>query len=89
MRKLEQYSNSKWKRLANYDEIKKYEEMISYQSKVIDQLNQEIILEFNFKESDKKKKSIIGNDDDLDHMRSKMPNKQEKSDSNEIVKIKK
>ncbi len=75
VKKLEQYSNSKWKRLANDedDEIKIYEEMILNQAK----------------ESDKKKMSIIDDDDDLDHMRSRMVIKQEKTDSNEVVKIKK
>jgi len=75
VKKLEQYSNSKWKRLANDedDEIKRYEEMILNQAK----------------ESDKKKISTIDDDDDLDHMRSRMVIKQEKTDSNEVVKIKK
>jgi hypothetical protein len=56
------------------DEIKRYEEMILNQAK----------------ESDKKKMSTtIDDDDDLDHMRSRMVIKQEKTDSNEVVKIKK
>ena len=55
------------------EEIKRYEEMILNQAK----------------ETDKKKTSIIDDNDDLDHMRSKMPIKQEKSDSNDVVQMKK
>ena len=55
------------------EELKRYEEMILNQAK----------------ETDKKKTSIIDDNDDLDHMRSKMPIKQEKSDSNDVVQMKK
>ena len=55
------------------EEIKRYEEMILNQAK----------------ETDKKKTSIIDDNDDLDHMRNKGSIKQEKSDSNDVVQMKK
>ena len=55
------------------EEIKRYEEMILNQAK----------------ETDKKKTSIIDDNDDLDHMRNKGSIKQEKSDSNDVVQMEK